>query len=55
MVSISCRLCSQRDSERLTLDRKVPGSLWFYAPDKGAPVFFAVAFGASTVWQIWQT
>ncbi|KAF3763061.1 hypothetical protein M406DRAFT_346983 [Cryphonectria parasitica EP155] len=33
----------------------VPGSLWFYAPNKGAPVFFAVAFCASTVWQLWQT
>ncbi|PSR77227.1 hypothetical protein BD289DRAFT_151876 [Coniella lustricola] len=33
----------------------VPGSLWIYAPNKGAPVFFAVAFGASTAWQLWQT
>lgn len=33
----------------------VPGSLWFYAPNKGAPIFFAIAFSASTLWQIWQT
>ncbi|KAM7192990.1 putative RTA1 domain protein [Rhypophila sp. PSN 637] len=32
----------------------VPGSLFVYAPNKAAPVFFAVAFGASAVGHIWQ-
>ncbi|EOO02538.1 putative rta1 domain protein [Phaeoacremonium minimum UCRPA7] len=32
----------------------VDGSLWFYAPNKGAPVFFTVAFGASGLCHIWQ-
>ncbi|KAG8158109.1 hypothetical protein KVR01_011870 [Diaporthe batatas] len=32
----------------------VPGSYWIYAPNKGAPVFFAVAFAVSGLWQIWQ-
>jgi hypothetical protein len=33
---------------------KVPGSLFVYAPNKGAPIFFAVAFAASAVGHIWQ-
>ncbi|KUI71868.1 Protein RTM1 [Cytospora mali] len=32
----------------------ISGSFWFYAPNKGAPVFFAIAFFASGVWQVWQ-
>ncbi|KAM7202627.1 putative RTA1 domain protein [Naviculisporaceae sp. PSN 640] len=32
----------------------VPGSLFIYAPNKEAPIFFAVAFGISTVGHIWQ-
>ncbi|CCC09490.1 hypothetical protein SMACR_03520 [Sordaria macrospora] len=32
----------------------VDGSIYFYAPNKGAPVFFAVAFGASGIWHIYQ-
>lgn len=32
----------------------VPGSLYVYAPNKGAPVFFTVAFAASAVGHIWQ-
>lgn len=32
----------------------VLGSLYVYAPNKGAPVFFAVAFAASAVGHIWQ-
>ncbi|OIW26376.1 hypothetical protein CONLIGDRAFT_470350 [Coniochaeta ligniaria NRRL 30616] len=34
--------------------RYVDGSIWFYAPNKAAPVFFAVAFAASGCWHIWQ-
>jgi hypothetical protein len=33
----------------------VDGSVWFYAPNKGAPVFFAAAFLASGVYHLWQT
>ncbi|CAJ2501184.1 Uu.00g040370.m01.CDS01 [Anthostomella pinea] len=32
----------------------VLGSLYVYAPNKGAPVFFAIAFAASAVGHIWQ-
>ncbi|KAF7526201.1 hypothetical protein G7054_g10852 [Neopestalotiopsis clavispora] len=32
----------------------VPGSLYVYAPDKGAPIFFAVAFAVSAVGHIYQ-
>ncbi|GAB1317235.1 hypothetical protein MFIFM68171_07445 [Madurella fahalii] len=32
----------------------VPGSVYFYAPNKGAPVFFAVAFAASGAYHIYQ-
>ncbi|KAI1781320.1 hypothetical protein F4818DRAFT_451459 [Hypoxylon cercidicola] len=32
----------------------VPGSLFVYAPNNGAPVFFAFAFAASAVGHIWQ-
>lgn len=32
----------------------VDGSIYFYAPNKGAPVFFAVAFAASGICHIYQ-
>ncbi|GAB1311460.1 hypothetical protein MFIFM68171_01670 [Madurella fahalii] len=32
----------------------VPGSIWFYAPNQGAPVFFTVAFAASGIFHLWQ-
>ncbi|RYP74774.1 hypothetical protein DL769_003948 [Monosporascus sp. CRB-8-3] len=32
----------------------VPGSLYVYAPNKGAPIFFTVAYGLSAVGHIWQ-
>lgn len=32
----------------------VPGSVFFYAPNKGAPVFFAVAFAISGAFHIYQ-
>ncbi|KAI1340677.1 RTA1 like protein-domain-containing protein [Xylariaceae sp. FL0016] len=32
----------------------VEGSVWFYAPNKGAPVFFAVAFAATGAVHLWQ-
>ncbi|CZT42610.1 related to Rtm1p [Rhynchosporium secalis] len=32
----------------------VDGSLWFYAPNKGAPVIFAALFLVSGLWHAWQ-
>ncbi|KAI0457003.1 putative RTA1 domain protein [Xylaria acuta] len=32
----------------------VPGSLYVYAPNKGAPIFFAVAYAISAIGHIWQ-
>lgn len=32
----------------------VPGSLFVYAPNKAAPVVFAILFGISAVGHIWQ-
>lgn len=32
----------------------VPGSIWFYAPNKGAPVAWTFFFAASCVVHIWQ-
>jgi hypothetical protein len=32
----------------------VPGSVYFYAPNKGAPVFFALAFALSGSYHIYQ-
>ncbi|KAH6630752.1 hypothetical protein B0J18DRAFT_363870 [Chaetomium sp. MPI-SDFR-AT-0129] len=32
----------------------VSGSIWFYAPTKGAPIPFAVIFGLSTALHLWQ-
>ncbi|KAH8687655.1 RTA1 like protein-domain-containing protein [Tricladium varicosporioides] len=32
----------------------VPGSLWFYAPNKGAPVVWAFLFSVSMVWHAYQ-
>ncbi|KAH8736621.1 RTA1 like protein-domain-containing protein [Ilyonectria robusta] len=32
----------------------VAGSVYFYAPNKGAAIFGAAAFFASTAWHIWQ-
>ncbi|CEJ93352.1 hypothetical protein VHEMI08945 [[Torrubiella] hemipterigena] len=34
--------------------KPILGSLYVYAPNKGAPIFFAVAFGMSAVFHIWQ-
>ncbi|KAI1501547.1 RTA1 like protein-domain-containing protein [Biscogniauxia marginata] len=34
--------------------RIVPGSVWFYAPNRGAPVFFAVAFLGTSAVHFWQ-
>ena len=36
------------------LTDQVPGSLWIYAPNQGAPVFFAVAFAISAAFHFWQ-
>ncbi|KAF6812553.1 RTA1 domain-containing protein [Colletotrichum sojae] len=33
----------------------VDGSFYFYAPNKGAPIFFAIAFAASGVLHFWQS
>lgn len=41
--------CHDADSHRI-----VTGSLFFYAPNKGAPVFFATAFFASGLCHIYQ-
>ncbi|KAK8117826.1 RTA1 like protein-domain-containing protein [Apiospora kogelbergensis] len=35
--------------------RYVDGSVWFFAPNKGAPIFFAIAFFASGCCHLWQT
>lgn len=32
----------------------VEGSYWFYAPNKGAPIAFAIFFGVSMLWHIYQ-
>ncbi|KAI2635556.1 RTA1 like protein-domain-containing protein [Hypomontagnella submonticulosa] len=32
----------------------VDGSIWFYAPNKGAPIFFAIAYAATGIWHAWQ-
>ncbi|PNS16020.1 hypothetical protein CAC42_4421 [Sphaceloma murrayae] len=32
----------------------VPGSWFIYAPNKGAPIFFAVAFAICGFWHLWQ-
>lgn len=33
---------------------RAEGSIWYYAPNKGAPVFFAAAFAASAIWHARQ-
>jgi len=32
-----------------------PGSLWFYAPNKGAPIAFAILFAISGATHFYQT
>lgn len=32
----------------------VLGSLYVYAPNKGAPIFFTIAYAISAVFHIWQ-
>ncbi|KAK4465450.1 protein RTA1 [Cladorrhinum samala] len=32
----------------------VPGSFWFYAPNKGAAIFFTIAFAASGLFHLYQ-
>ncbi|KAL2256340.1 hypothetical protein VTK26DRAFT_1819 [Humicola hyalothermophila] len=34
--------------------KHVPGSVYFYAPNKGAPVFFAIAFASTGAFHIYQ-
>jgi hypothetical protein len=34
---------------------KEPGSLWFYAPNKGAPIAFAILFAISGAVHFYQT
>ncbi|KAK5129267.1 hypothetical protein LTR08_003646 [Meristemomyces frigidus] len=34
--------------------QRAPGSFYYYAPNQGAPVFFAVAFAASGIFHTWQ-
>ena len=43
-----------RYSETLTFWCQVDGSIFFYAPNKGAPAFFAVAFAASGIYHGYQ-
>ncbi|KAG4411618.1 hypothetical protein IFR04_015252 [Cadophora malorum] len=40
--------------ERPADDVEVDGSLWFYAPNKGAPVVWAFLFLVSGLWHAWQ-
>lgn len=42
-------------TEILLLTRRADSvNYWIYEPNKGAPVFFAVAFAFSGLWQLWQ-
>ncbi|KAL3293276.1 Rtm1p [Colletotrichum asianum] len=49
--------CSVEIDLRITMTdgNYVDGSYYFYAPNKGAPVFFAVAFLASGMMHFWQS
>ncbi|THD00332.1 hypothetical protein EYZ11_000225 [Aspergillus tanneri] len=38
----------------MTSGQVVPGSLYVYIPNKGAPIFFTIAFASSAVGYIWQ-
>ncbi|KAM7201277.1 hypothetical protein V8F33_003377 [Rhypophila sp. PSN 637] len=35
-------------------EKIVPGSVYFYAPNKGAAIFFTVAFAVSGLYHVWQ-
>ncbi|KAK2616967.1 hypothetical protein QQS21_000056 [Conoideocrella luteorostrata] len=39
---------------QLNMESGQPGSLYVYAPNRAAPVFFAVAFGLSAIGHVWQ-
>lgn len=41
-------------NNKLTPSDLVQGSVYFYAPNKGAPVFFAVAFALSGCFHTYQ-
>jgi succinate dehydrogenase hydrophobic anchor subunit len=40
--------------ENLANEYTVEGSLWFYAPNKAAPVVWAFLFLVSGLWHAWQ-
>lgn len=40
--------------DTLTDTSKVLGSLYVYAPNKGAPIFFTIAYAISAVFHLWQ-
>ncbi|KAL4913006.1 hypothetical protein BDW62DRAFT_214599 [Aspergillus aurantiobrunneus] len=47
-------VCFRASPNGDTLTRIVPNSLDVYVPNKGAPIFFTVAFAISAVGHIWQ-
>jgi hypothetical protein len=48
------RICTLCSLELVANRPLVDGSLWFYAPNKGAPVVFAFLFGVSMIWHGYQ-
>lgn len=44
----------QTSTAALLLTALIPGSLYVYAPNKGAPVFFAATFAVSAIGHFWQ-
>ena len=57
----SCRMkssvCNHLPVKFARADRqepKVAGSVYFYAPNKGAAIFFTVAFASSGLFHLWQ-
>jgi hypothetical protein len=42
------------NSDTNNLPKPVPGNLYIYIPNKGAPIFFTIAFAISAAGHIWQ-
>ena len=46
--------CPVRQLFAASINTQVADSLFIYAPNKVAPVFFAIAFATSGFWHIWE-
>jgi hypothetical protein len=48
-----CKVLGIIDLHSILLTLTEPDSLWYYAPNKGAPIAFAILFAVSGLWHLY--